>query len=77
MRVFSTEELLRVLEWSSKQSTCSLVIKNCAGEILMGEGIYLGKQTNNRAEFNGMLILLKVAFEVGWFIRNQKNKNIW
>ncbi len=44
-------------------AACGVVIRNAKGEILAELGEYLGIQTNNFAEYSGLLIALEYAVE--------------
>ncbi len=44
-------------------AACGVVIRNAKGEILAELGEYLGLQTNNFAEYSGLLIALEYAIE--------------
>ena len=42
-----------------------IVIKNAAGDLLYAHGEYIGKTTNNQAEYRALLQAVKKAFELG------------
>lgn len=44
-------------------SACGVVIRNAKGEVLAELGEYLGIQTNNFAEYSGLLIALEYAVD--------------
>jgi len=44
-------------------AACGVVIRNAKGEVLAELGEYLGLQTNNFAEYSGLLIALEYAIE--------------
>ena len=46
-------------------AAAGIVIKNEAGKTLAAYGEYLGKQTNNFAEYSGLISALKKAKELG------------
>jgi len=46
-------------------AAAGVVIKNEAGKILTSYGEYLGEQTNNFAEYSGLISALKKAAELG------------
>ena len=43
------------------ESGCGIVIRDADGVVLLEEGYYLGKMTNNSAEYNALLIALEEA----------------
>lgn len=47
------------------QSACAVVLFDVKGEIVMEEGRYLGKCTNNFAEYNGLILALSIANKMG------------
>lgn len=47
-------------------SACAFVVKNNVGRILYQEGKFLGKTTNNEAEYQGIILALE------WLIKNKK-----
>lgn len=46
------------------QAACAVVLFNQNGEIVMEEGRYLGKCTNNFAEYNALILALSISHKI-------------